>query len=358
MYRIARPLLFRLDAERAHDLAMGALAWSSRHPGALRLLDVALATRDPRLSVDAFGVRFPNPVGLAAGMDKNARAVPAFLALGFGSVEVGSVTAEAQAGNPRPRMFRLADDRALINRMGFNNEGARTVAARMSAWRAEGALEGPVGVNVGKSRSVPLERAREDYAASLVAAWDVADYLVVNVSSPNTPGLRALQEATALNDLLELISECRSSLGHRPVLLKIAPDLDPSQLDGIVDAAERHGLDGLVATNTTTSRSSLRHDPDQAGGLSGQPLASASLAFLRALRERTELPLISVGGVASAADVVERMRLGADLVQLYTSLVYQGPGLVGRICRDLLRGIERAGAPSLAAWVEDLRETA
>ena len=358
MYRLARPLLFRLDAERAHDLAVGALARASRHPGALRLLDLALATHDPRLAVDAFGLTFPNPVGLAAGMDKNARAVPAFLALGFGSVEVGSVTAEAQAGNPRPRMFRLPEDLALINRMGFNNEGARAVAARLAAWRAEGAVSAPVGVNVGKSRSAPVEGARADYAASLVASWDVADYLVVNVSSPNTPGLRALQEEAALDDLLELIGECRTSLGPRPVLLKIAPDLDPAQLDGIVGTAERHGLDGIVATNTTTSRSALRRDPGEAGGLSGRPLAGRSLAFLRALRERTDLPLISVGGIATAADVVERLRLGADLVQLYTSLVYEGPGLVGRICRDLRRGIDEAGAPSLTAWIEELRTTA
>lgn len=347
MYELIRPLLFRLDAERAHEIALGVLGLSSRSPGALRLLRAAYEVRDPRLEVRAFGLRFPNPVGLAAGLDKNAVAVPALEALGFGAIEVGSVTAEPQSGNARPRLFRVREDRALINRMGFNNDGADAVAARLARHRAAQAFAVPIGVNVGKSRSAPLAEARGDYERSLRAVWRHADYLVVNVSSPNTPGLRDLQASAALGDLLGTVSALRRELPPRPVLLKIAPDIDESQLDDIIAAAERYELDGLVATNTTTSRTGLTNDPGEAGGLSGQPLAERSLELLRATRVRTALPIVSVGGVGSAADVLLRLRSGATLVQVYTSFVYRGPGSVGAICRELLAACERAGAEDL-----------
>ena len=336
MYSLVRPLLFRLDAERAHDQTLRGLRLASASPGLLRLLRAAYAARDPRLQVRAFGLTFPNPVGLAAGMDKNAVAVPAFAALGLGFVEVGSVTAIPQEGNPRPRMFRLPEDDAIINRMGFNNDGAEAVAARLARLRAQGGAGVPVGVNVGKSRVVPLEEARRDYGRALRAAWPHADYLVVNVSSPNTPGLRELQAAGALGALLDTVGALRDTLPHRPVLLKIAPDLDLEQLDAIIAAAELHEIDGLVATNTTTGRAGLRRAPNEPGGLSGRPLAGRSVQLLRAIRERTPLPVVSVGGILSPTDAWERLQLGATLVQLYTGLVYRGPGLVGAICRALL----------------------
>lgn len=351
MYQLTRPLLFRLDAERAHDLAMGALAMSSKSVGALRLLRAAYQVRDPRLEMRAFGLDFPNPVGLAAGLDKNASAVPALEALGFGAVEIGSVTAESQPGNPRPRLFRLPRDRALINRMGFNNVGAEIVASRLARLRDRRSVSVPLGVNVGKSRSVPLEEARRDYELSLRAVWPYADYVVLNVSSPNTPGLRALQESAALDGLLEAVAATRRELPPRPVLLKIAPDIDASQLDGIIGAAHRWAIDGLVATNTTTSRSGLTSDPAEPGGLSGRPLAKRSLELLRDIRARTSLPVVSVGGIASAADVLTRLRHGASLVQLYTSFVYAGPALPGLICRELIAACDRVGAENLAQLV-------
>ena len=355
MYRLTRPFLFRLEPERAHDVAVDALAWSSRHPAALRALQAAYAVRDPRLRTHAFGLEFPNPVGLAAGMDKNAVAVPAFAALGFGAVEIGSVTAEPQPGNPQPRMFRLPEDEAIVNRMGFNNAGAAAAAERLAKLRARGAARVPVGANVGKSRSAPLELAQEDYARSLRAVWPHADYLVVNVSSPNTPGLRDLQHEHALHGLLQLVSTLRMELPARPVLLKIAPDVGGRALDVIVQAAEAHGVDGLVATNTTVARTGLRSDPGEAGGLSGRPLAERSLELLIAIRARSDLPVVSVGGIASAEDVLARLRHGASFVQVYTALVYRGPGLAGAICRDLLGIIEREGAADLADLVQGRR---
>ena len=350
MYALARPLLFRLDAERAHDLAIGAMRLASGSPTLLRALRAACAVPDPRLQVRAFGLTFPNPVGLAAGMDKNAVAAPAFAALGFGAVEVGSVTAEAQAGNPRPRMFRLPHDEAIVNRMGFNNQGADMVARRLARLRERGGAGVPVGVNVGKSRSAPNDRARWDYERSLRAVWPHADYLVINVSSPNTPGLRELQDASALAGLLDAVAALRDELRPRPVLLKISPDLDATQLDAVVAAAERHRIDGLVATNTTTSRIGLAADPGAEGGLSGRPLAPRAVALLRDIRGRTELPVVSVGGIATAEDAIERLRLGASLVQLYTGLVFRGPGLVRAICRALVAACVREGAPDVAAW--------
>ncbi len=346
MYTLAKPLLFRLDPERAHRLIMSGLAWSARHPGALQLISLACSLPDPRLVTERFGLTFANPIGLAAGFDKSAEAVPTWPALGFGFSEVGSVTAHAQEGNPKPRLFRLPQDDALINRLGFNNDGAATVAQRLSVWRRR-ELGTPVGINIGKSRVAPLDRFVDDYRQSLTQLWHLGDYLVLNVSSPNTPGLLALQAEEPLTELLELVSELGASLGPRPVLLKIAPDLEFDRAGSLAELAAKYRLAGLIATNTTTTRDGLRGDPGQEGGLSGAPLRQRSLAMLKLLRSASDLPVISVGGVATVEDVAARLRAGACLVQLYTAYIYQGPRLLHRLCRGLIELLDGDGLASI-----------
>jgi len=330
---------------------MAGLRWTSAHPGALRLVSAACTVRDERLAVRRFGLPFPNPVGLAAGFDKNAVAVPAWAALGFGHVEVGSVTAHAQPGNPKPRLFRLPEDEALVNRMGFNNEGAEAVARRLERLRRDHPSLGvPLGVNLGKSKITPLDDAPSDYLRSLARLWPYADYFAVNVSSPNTPGLRALQDRGRLEELLgAVMGYARGQSPSKPVLLKIAPDLSYAQLDEIVALALRFGLAGLIATNTTVLRGSLRTPIDEAGGLSGQPLRARSLELLRYLHAQVgdTLLLVSVGGVFGPDDAYERLKAGACLVQLYTGLVYEGPRLLRRINRGLLKRLEADGVAHL-----------
>lgn len=352
MYRLAKQLLFRLEPERAHDWTMAALGAASRSEVALRGLARPAASSDPRLAVDAFGLRFPNPIGLAAGLDKNGVGVRALAALGFSSVEVGSVTALPQPGNPRPRLFRLPEDEALINRMGFNNHGAAVVAARLGAARDAGSRAGrplpPLGVNVGKSRVVAASEAEADYGAALGSVWPVADYLVINVSSPNTPGLRDLQAEEPLMRLLSTVRGVAARLGEKPVLLKLSPDLSAEQLRSAAAVAERWGVAGLIATNTTVSRPGLSTTAapslrTEEGGLSGRPLAPLAMAALRTLRQATSLPLISVGGVFSAADVAERLAMGATLVQVYTAFIYRGPGLLEDLSRGLLKELDVRG---------------
>lgn len=324
---------------------MQALAWSSRHPGALRLISSLCSFHDPRLETHCFGLRFPNPIGLAAGFDKHAKALLAWPALGFGFVEIGSVTAQAQPGNPKPRLFRLPEDNALINRFGFNNDGAEVVTARLR--RVKPLAPVPVGINLGKSKTTPLDKAPEDYLHSLQQLWPVADYFVINVSSPNTPNLRELQEKTRLAELLQAImNEVNARPDTRPVLLKIAPDLSWEQLDEVLELALGHGVAGLIATNTTTSRQGVSHPlRNEVGGLSGEPLKMRSLEVLHHLRAQlgNSLPIISVGGVSSVEDVYERLEAGASLVQLYTALVYQGPRLVRALNQGLARKLEREG---------------
>ena len=352
MYRQLKPHLFRRDPERIHERVLQGLAWAAEHPGALRVLNAACSVRDPRLKTRAFGLTFPNPVGLAAGFDKNAVAVPTWAALGFGFVEIGSVTAHAQPGNPKPRLFRLPGDNALINRLGFNNDGAEAVAARIKALRQAAAGQVPLGVNVGKSKVTPLENAPEDYLESLTQLWPYADYFVINVSSPNTPGLRALQERARLTELLGAIKAFRVSQTKKPVLLKVAPDLSDHKLADIAELAVQHGLSGLVATNTTVSRDELSVPVDETGGLSGRPLNARSLATLHFLTGlKMGLPLVSVGGVSSADDVYARLEAGAVLVQLYTSLVYEGPFLLRRLNQGLLAKLEahHTTLPNLSA---------
>ena len=337
IYRTLFRLVFaRMDAENAHELVVSLLVLGQRI-GLTPLLRIF--TRPPRSArVDALGLHFESPFGLAAGFDKNAIAYRILWGLGFGHVEVGTVTAHPQEGNPRPRLFRLRADHALINRMGFNNEGAVVVAPRLRRRR------GPiVGVNIGKSRRVDVDDARGDYLASTRLLAPVADYLVVNVSSPNTPGLRGLQEIDKLEPLLRAV---KNEAGATPVLVKIAPDLTDRAIDAVADLVLEIGLDGIIATNTTLSRDGLDTPVTEveamgAGGLSGPPLAERSIHIVRRLRARVggDLCIISVGGVTTAADVAERLAAGATLVQGYTAFLYKGPFWAARITKGLTRGL-------------------
>jgi len=298
--------------------------------------------------VDLFGLQFPNPLGLAAGFDKDGTAFPALAAFGFGAVELGTVTALAQPGNDRPRLFRLLEDDALINRMGFNNAGAAALAARLARLERSAMPNAVLGVNVGKSRVVDIAGAADDYRVALTAVWTVADYLVVNVSSPNTPGLRTLQHSAQLLGLLEVVTELRSRLGPMPVLLKIAPDLTDPELANLVDAATANGVSGLVATNTTLERTGLNSPHRaEAGGLSGRPLARRALRVLESIRARTDLPIVAVGGIFDARDAILRLEAGADLLQLYTALIYRGPGVVREILEGISAELDRHGLDSV-----------
>ena len=342
LYRHAlRPMMFSLDAEAAHHLAMDALGAAARWRfplPLLRKLAGADAASDPKLGRMVFGVRFPNPVGLAAGFDKNGVALTAWEALGFGFVEVGTLTALAQPGNPPPRLFRVPERRALINRLGFNNAGAEEAARRFARLKEGGKWPGvPVGINLGKSKVTPLERAAEDYVQSFETLRSFGDYFVLNVSSPNTPGLRALQGREELSALLQTVQAKNFSLpSPHPMLVKIAPDLTFPQIEEILELAEQHRLAGIVATNTTIDHASLPEgSPRETGGLSGAPLRARPTEIVRFLASRTALPIIAVGGVADADSAREKFDAGAALVQLYTGFVYGGPTLVPTICRDL-----------------------
>ena len=354
MYRLLyRVVLRRVPAEAAHLGAFWLIRVAGWVPGAAWLLGRWLAPRDPVLRVRALGLEFPGPLGLAAGFDKDARGTRGLAALGFGFVEVGTVTARAQPGNPRPRMFRLTADRALVNRMGFNNSGAAAAAARL-----RGRARGPVvGVNIGKTRAAPDDDAAADYAASARTVAGVADYVVVNVSSPNTPGLRDLQAADRLRPVLVAVRAALdgASGGRRvPLLVKIAPDLADADVDAVADLALELGLDGIIATNTTTSRAGLASPAAEvaaagAGGLSGPPLRARALAVLTRLRARAgdRLVLIAAGGIETPDDAWERLRAGATLVQAYTGFVYGGPLWPRRMHAGLARRARAAGLSSL-----------
>jgi dihydroorotate dehydrogenase len=331
MYRrLVRPALFRLDPEAAHEWTLRRLAALSRRPAALAALRRLAARSAPRT---VFGVRFPNPVGLAAGMDKDGRALPAWPALGFGFIEVGTVTRHPQPGNPAPRLFRLPASGGLINRMGFNNAGALALAARLDA---TGPLPVPLGISLGKSKVTPLDEAVEDYLFSLRALRRYADYVAVNVSSPNTPGLRALQDRAALGELLAAL---RAEAGPTPVLVKVAPDLTDHALGELLDVCAEHRVAGLIATNTTLARDGLAPADAargvEAGGLSGRPLAERAREVVTFVAKRSELPVIGVGGILVPEDALRLLDAGASLVQLYTGLVYAGPGLIRGIVRGL-----------------------
>jgi dihydroorotate dehydrogenase len=339
MYELLKPLLFRSEPERIHNQVMQGLEFSSQHPGLLRLIKRLCQVTDQQLERSCFGLTFPNPIGLAAGFDKNARAIPACLALGFGFVEIGSVTALAQEGNPKPRLFRLPEDEAIINRMGFNNDGADAVARRLETLlKSSGKPAAPLGINLGKSKVTPLEDAPKDYLYSLSALWPYGDYFVINVSSPNTPGLRQLQDKDKLEHLLATVQAfVQRQSTSKPVLLKIAPDLDFGQIDEILMLINHYELKGVIATNTTVARVGLKNTLDEAGGLSGKPLRQRALEVLEHIQaQRPDLPIISVGGIATPADIRQRFAAGASLVQLYTSLIYQGPMLLRKLNKGLL----------------------
>lgn len=330
--QIIRPLLFLLDPERMHHLAMGSLRMAGPVAKAFS------PKLDSRLGRNVFGIRFPNPVGLAAGFDKNARALNAWQALGFGFAEVGTITARAQTGNPTPRIFRIPECGAIINRLGFNNDGADAVAVRLRRLQASRRWPHiPVGINLGKSRVTPIEDATSDYLLSFERLKDLGDYFVLNISSPNTPGLRSLQDRPALDHLLGTVQ--RRNTSGRPLLIKIAPDLEWTALEEIITLATEHRLAGIVATNTTTDHSLIPPHRRHQGGLSGMPLRQRSTEIVRFIAERSALPVVAVGGIFSADDALEKFDNGASLVQLYTGLVYEGPSLVREICEALkLRG--------------------
>ena len=343
MYKaFIRPLLFQFDPERIHHFSFNFLKIILRLPGAKALTRWLFVKNDPDLVVEVFGLRFPNPVGLAAGFDKNAELVDELACLGFGFIEIGTLTPRPQPGNDRPRLFRLPSDRALINRMGFNNHGAAAAAQRLRR-RNSRIL---IGGNIGKNKDTPNENAVADYLACFRDLHEVVDYFVVNVSSPNTPGLRDLQEKEPLTRLLnELRIQNSEFIIQRPILLKIAPDLTDSQLDDIIDIVRATGTAGVIATNTTIARPSLQTDSAVvtaagAGGLSGPPLKDQSTHVIRYLVEKSghAFPVIGVGGVETAGDAREKLAAGASLVQLYTGFVYEGPGVVRRICEGLLAG--------------------
>lgn len=348
LYRqIARRILFGMDPEDAHLRTMRLLSIGSP---AFSLAAPMLRVADPRLGVSAFGLDFPNPVGLAAGLDKHAEAVGAWPRIGLGFVELGTVTPRPQSGNPRPRLFRLVEDRALVNRMGFNSAGAQAVAAHLARAGRPGI---PVGINVGKNRDTPNDTAAEDYRSAIRTLLPHADYFVINVSSPNTAGLRDLQRPAAIRDLIATaIAAARREDGHRvPVLVKISPDQDDAALQDTVDAIRTSGADGIIATNTTVSREGLRSaHAGETGGLSGAPVRQRANAVCRRIYEATggSLPIVGVGGIFSADDAYERIRSGATLVQIYTALIYEGPALVARINRGLLRLMERDGVSRIA----------
>ena len=330
--RVVRPLLFSLSAESAHNIAIRNLRAASNSSAALRQLE---RFQPPPKPTRLFGLTFPNPVGLAAGFDKNGVAIPAWAALGFGFVEVGTVTAKPQPGNPKPRIFRYLEQQALVNRLGFNNDGADVVATRLRALRGSGRWPAiPVGINLGKSKATPIEQAVDDYLYSFRLLAPLADYVVLNVSSPNTPGLRSLQEHDALEQLLGAVRRENEHVS-KPVLLKIAPDLSLADLEQIITTSEQNGLAGIIATNTTLDHSAIPKSRDQTGGLSGRPLREKSTELVRAIRARSRLPIIASGGIFDAASAREKLGAGAQLLQVYTGYVYRGPGLLREIVEGL-----------------------
>ncbi|MGJ7557029.1 quinone-dependent dihydroorotate dehydrogenase [Variovorax sp. RB3P1] len=350
LYGLARPFLFGFDPEHAHEITLDGLARTQNTP-------LACAYSAPRVNdpVELAGLTFPNRVGLAAGLDKNARCIDAFAAMGFGFVEVGTVTPKGQPGNPKPRMFRLPQRDALINRLGFNNDGLDAFLANVqkARFRKGGGNKAPMllGLNIGKNAATPIERAVDDYLACLDGVYPHADYVTINISSPNTANLRSLQSDEALDALLGAVAERREALAARhdkraPLFVKIAPDLDEAQVAVIAATLKRHGMDGVIATNTTLARDAVKGLPhaDEAGGLSGAPVRESSNRVISQLRAAlgAGFPIIGVGGILSAADARAKIAAGADVVQIYTGLIYRGPGLVREAAQALLRDHSKA----------------
>ncbi|HTV39580.1 MAG TPA: quinone-dependent dihydroorotate dehydrogenase [Candidatus Sulfotelmatobacter sp.] len=348
-----RPVLFAQEAEHAHEFSLKMLSRFSRNSVACAAAGAFYAATP--LPVEVFGLKFPNPIGLAAGMDKFAAALPFWERMGFGFCELGGVTLRAQPGNPSPRMFRAPAAGAIVNRMGFNNPGAETFAQALAKWKSSGRWpKHPVGINLGKSKVTPLEKAAEDYAGSFRLLRDYAEFFVINVSSPNTPGLRQLQDKSALDEILAAVCELQKP-GNRPaILVKVAPDLTFEALDEILELASARNLSGIVATNTTLSRPEtddprLRAVYSETGGLSGRPLRDRSTEIIRHIYKQTraQLPIIGVGGIFSADDAWEKIAAGASLVQIYTALVYEGPGLPKTIVAGLVQRMKKEGVREL-----------
>jgi dihydroorotate dehydrogenase len=350
---LIKPALFALDPETAHN-TMRSVARAANAPIVSRALDKVYRVNDERLHVSVAGMEFSNPIGLAAGFDKNAELLGLWSGLGFGHIEVGTVTGRQQAGNPRPRIFRLPADHALINRMGFPSEGADLTAERLRQMRAVLKNLPPIGVNIGKTKDVDIDHAIDDYRYSFERLAPIADYVAVNVSSPNTPGLRQLQDRARLDELLSALCEC--NLHHRPIFLKVAPDLSFPALEEVVQCCIDNKIAGIIATNTTLGRDSLKTSIDQSGGLSGAPLTNKSLEVVRFLGSLTKgrLDLIGVGGVFTANDVLAMLAAGASMVQIYTALIYEGPSLVSNILQRLVKFINATGCKNVieaaAAW--------
>src|SRR5262245_9921278 len=369
---VVRPALFTQDSEAMHNRTMTLLGWMSRRETLCEALAAFCAA--PELPLEVFGLRFPNPIGLAAGMDKEAVAVPLWPALGFGFSELGGVTQHAQPGNPAPRLFRAVSEQALVNRMGFNNPGAEAMAERLDNWRAQRRWPShPVGINLGKSKMTPLEQAADDYAFSLRRLWPYADFFVVNVSSPNTPNLRHLQDKAALDVILAALQQVNTAMAAgrdpapvandgarrpKPILVKVAPDLSFEALDEILELVAPRRIAGIVATNTTVLRpnatdASAQRIYAEDGGLSGKPLRSRSTEIIRHLYRQThgELLLVGVGGVFDADDAWEKITAGASLVQLYTGMIYEGPGLVRSIVNGLRERLVERGLSRISEAV-------
>jgi dihydroorotate dehydrogenase len=339
MYQLLKPLLFKFDPEKIHYFVTGALNTFNRIWGVSTTLKKVYEVKDTRLEREVFGLKFSNPVGLAAGFDKNASAINELRNFGFGFIEIGTVTPLPQSGNDKPRMFRLPADSALINRMGFNNEGVGVAALRLKHLKRDGLI---IGGNIGKNKQTPNEEAVSDYIKCFDALFDVVDYFVVNVSSPNTPGLRELQEKEPLKNILNTLQQRNSKNNlSRPILLKIAPDLTNDQLDDIVEIVLETKIAGVIATNTTISRGGLKSSEsltNETGGLSGKPLGKRSTEVIKYLSEKSgkAFPIIGVGGIHSADDALEKLNAGASLIQIYTGFIYEGPGLIKGINKKLL----------------------
>ena len=361
MYSLVRPLLFSLDPEQAHDLTMRKMQLASRYPLLLGAIERLFGNRVPELSIKCMGIDFKNPVGLAAGLDKDACALPAFSALGFGGVELGTVTPKPQPGNDKPRMFRLPEDQALINRMGFNSAGVDEFLSNLS--RSE--RTAVAGVNIGKNATTPIENAHFDYVSALQRVYSKADYITVNISSPNTKSLRDLQNADFLDTLLLKIKQAHGKCEkvHKryvPVALKVAPDLESDEIETIAELVLSHQFDGLIATNTTTARPAELKSKyaSESGGLSGSPLKQNSTEcirqFYRLLKGRVQI--IGVGGIANADDAWDKLIAGADFLQIYTLFIYHGPALIADIVTGLRDRIKAEGFDDLATALSALRE--
>jgi len=340
MYKLVKPIFFSMNPEQAHHTVTGGLKTFSKIWGSKALLKSIYSVSDPRLEREVFGLKFKNPVGLAAGFDKNAEYIEDMAKFGFGFIEIGTVTPKPQPGNDKPRMFRLIPDAALINRMGFNNQGADVAAGRLKHLKnRDGVI---IGGNIGKNKVTPNEEAVNDYIYCFHALYEYVDYFVVNVSSPNTPGLRDLQEKEPLMRILNTLQDLnKQKPAQKPILLKIAPDLTNSQLDDIVEIVTETKIAGVIATNTTISREGLQSDPNlvqEMGGVSGKPLTKRSTEVIKYLSTKSNqaFPIIGVGGIHSAEDAIEKLQAGAALIQVYTGFIYEGPGLVSDICKGIL----------------------